>query len=131
MGVVRLDDISFGDEDVDEALQLWRKAIEAAMNWKITGHCSFTATPDGSALHVKGASTPISGVVATGGITAAPNANTLGQGNVTLRYRTGAALVDGPVVLTYSNFSTAITAGTRVEVVPDGEAYKLVASNCP
>lgn len=73
----------------------------------------------------------ISAVAATGGITAAPDADTLGQGNVILRRRDGAALTNGRTVLCYSNFSTAITAGTRLEVEPDGTDYKLVAADCP
>lgn len=130
MAIVRLDDLSFGDDDVDEALLKWRSAIEEAHNWHVSGHCEFKATPGGYSLHIKAAGSPISAVVATGGITAAPDADTLGQGNATLRHRTGAALSDGPTVLVYSNFSVAIPAATRVEVVPDGAAYKLVAADC-
>lgn len=129
MAIVRLDDISFGDDEVDEAFGKWRAAIEEAHNWKITGHCTFHATAGGYALHVKGSAAPLSAVVATGGITAAAG-NNLGQGNATIRYRTGAALTDGPTVLVYSNFTVAIPATTRIEIAPDGDAYKLLGADC-
>jgi hypothetical protein len=42
--VVRLDDISVGDEDVDAAFRAWRRAIEGAHNGSVRGHAAFTLT---------------------------------------------------------------------------------------
>lgn len=65
-------------------------------------------------------------------ITAAPDADTLGQGTAVLRNRDGADLSDGKTVTVYSNMTVAIEAGTRIEVEPDGADYKLVtADGCP
>ena len=132
MGTVRLDGISFGDADLDALFREWRDAIERANNWTVGGHAEFNAGPSGNTLFVKGGGGTISAVVATGGITAAPDANTLGQGDAVLRLRNGAALINGPTIKVYSNFSTAIPAGTRIEIAPEaGGDYKLVGSDCP
>lgn len=116
MGVVRLDDISFGDEDVDEALQLWRKAIEAAMNWKITGHCSFTATPDGSALHVKGATRV---KIAKVGATAIPAMATLtpGSGSATFYDMGATALAANQTETVFNTEFSPIAAGAWIKVI--------------
>lgn len=131
MADIRLDDLSFGDPDIDAAFREWREAIERANTWAVGGHAEFSGSPSGYTLFVKGYPGPVSALAASGGITAAPDANTLGQGNAVLRYRNGATLVNGPTVRVYSNFSTAIPAGTRIEVAPDGADYKLVGSDCP
>lgn len=78
----------------------------------------------------RGPKTTISAVAATGGITAAAG-DTLGQGDATLRHRSGATLTSGDTVTVYSNFSVAIPAGTRLEIAPDGAQYKLVGADCP
>jgi hypothetical protein len=127
---VRLDDISFGDEDVDEVARSWRAGIEFANNWKVTGHAEFTNTTDGYALFVKGAAS-VYVAVSISIITAAPDANTLGQGMAVQRFREGAVLSDGEEVKVYSNFSVAIPSGTRLVIAPDGDAFQLVAADCP
>ena len=126
---VRLDDLSFEDAEVDAVLRCWREAIEAAHNWTCQGRATISTGPGGFHLAVLTAPSSVSAVVATGGISAA-SGSTLGSGNATLRHRTGTALVDGPVVRVLSHFSVAIPAGTRIEVCPDGEVYKLVGSDC-
>jgi hypothetical protein len=93
MQTVILDDISFGDPAIDALFARWRAAIERANNWSVTGKAQFNAGPVGYAIHVGGGRiSPRAAVVATGGISAAPNANTLGSGNVMLRWADGAAL---------------------------------------
>jgi hypothetical protein len=93
MQTVILDDISFGDPAIDALFARWRAAIEKANNWSVTGNAQFNAGPGGYAMHVGGGRiSPRAAVVATGGISAAPNANTLGSGNVMLRWADGAAL---------------------------------------
>jgi len=67
--------------------------------------------------------------VVTTPITAAPDANTLGEGVATIRTRGGALLSDWFNGAVYSNFSTEIAAGTRIEVVQDGSGWKLVAAD--
>lgn len=132
MANVRLDDVSFGDPEVDAAFRRWREAIEGAHNWSVTGHAQFEAGPNAYGLYVKGYTGPLSAVTATGGITAAPDDDTLGEGDAILRYRNGAALTNGPTVKVYSNCTVAIPADIRIEIAPDGADYKLVFANyCP
>lgn len=72
----------------------------------------------------------ISAVVTTA-ISLAPDANTLGEGAATLRDRDDVDLTDGRTgVRVLSNFSVEVPIGTRIEVAPDGNIYKLVASDC-
>jgi hypothetical protein len=128
---VTLDDVSFGDEEIDAAFRRWREAIEQANHWSVSGPVEFDAGPTGYSLLIKTSPGALSAVAATGGIGAAPDANTLGQGNAVLRYRKGASLMNGPTVKVYSNFLVAVPAGTRLEVAPDGADYKLVGADCP
>ena len=98
---------------------------------RASGGVSVHSGPGG--LTIVGPTIPpsaLSAVAATGGISAAPNADTLGQGNAVLRVRNGAALTNGPTVKVFSNFSEAVPAGTRIEVAPDGADYKLVGADC-
>ncbi len=127
---VTLDDISFGDEEIDSAFRRWREAIEQANHWSVAGHAEFDAGPTGYSLLIKSSPGALSAVAAAGGIGAAPNADTLGQGDAILRYRNGASLTNGPTVKVYSNFRVAVPAGTRLEVAPDGADYKLVGADC-
>ena len=128
---VTLDDVSFGDEEIDAAFRRWREAIEQANHWSVAGHAEFDAGPNGYSLLIKSSPGAFSAVAAGGGIGAAPDADTLGQGSAILRYRNGAALTNGPTVKVYSNFRMAVPAGTRLEVAPDGAEYKLVGADCP
>lgn len=127
---VTLDDVSFGDEEIDSAFRRWREAIEQANHWSVAGHADFDAGPTGYSLLIKSPPVAQSAVAAAGGIGAAPDADTLGQGNATLRYRNGASLTNGPTVRVYSNFRVPVPAGTRLELAPDGADYKLVGADC-
>jgi hypothetical protein len=130
---LRLDDIAFDDPDVDATLARWREAIEGAYKWYVSGAATYDGGVTGHVLHIKGYPGPISAVVTTA-ITAKPDADTLGQGIVTLRVRKagGPDLADGPSVRVYSNFSVEVPVGTDVEVAPDGADYKLIAVDyCP
>lgn len=70
--------------------------------------------------------------VSTSVIAAKPDANTLGAGTATLRTNDGSALANGRTgVVVRSNFLTAIPSGTNLELAPDGDAYKIVAADCP
>jgi hypothetical protein len=132
MQTVILDDISFGDPAIDALFARWRAAIEKANNWSVTGNAQFNAGPGGYAMHVGGGRiSPRAAVVATGGISAAPNANTLGSGNVMLRWADGAALTDDHAEVCYSNFSTAVAAGKRCMVEWDGSKFMLISADCP
>ncbi len=127
---VTLDDINFGDEEIDSAFRRWREAIEQANHWSVAGHAEFDAGPTGYSLLIKSSPGALSAVAAAGGIGAAPNADTLGQGDAILRYRNGASLTNGPTVKVYNNFRVAVPAGTRLEIAPDGADYKLVGADC-
>lgn len=117
--------------DVTALLKEWKAFIERADSWSWGEGFHVRDGDAGRTVSYLPPPSAVSAVVATGGITAAPDANTLGQGNATLRYRNGAALVDGPTVKVYSNFTMAVAAGTRIEVAPDGADYKLVGADCP
>ena len=121
----------FGAE-ADAALAKVVKAVMQANNWSVTGHARFRPGPTGYKLHIKEPLYVVSAVVASGGITAAPDADTLGQGDAVLRYRNGAALTDGPTVKVYSDAGVAIPEDTRIVIAPDGSDYILVfAWYCP
>jgi hypothetical protein len=92
--------------------------------------------PGGLAFGVAFPDTGIYYAVVTTAITAAPNANTLGQGVAKLRVRgVGAAsLTDGATGLAvYSHFSTAVAVGKRILISrePDGNGWILVSGDCP
>lgn len=132
MGVVRLPDIDWGDDELNAAFRKWRESIEAALNWSVKGHADFIASATGFALLVKGDSPTLTAVVATGGITARVNSTTLGEGNAVLKFRTtGATMVSGPTVKVYNSFAVVIPADTFIEVARDGADYKLQGSDCP
>ena len=42
---VTLDDVSFGDEEIDAAFRRWREAIEQANHWSVSGPVEFDAGP--------------------------------------------------------------------------------------
>lgn len=134
MADVRLDDLSFGDPEIDGAFRAWREAIERANTWAIGGHVEFSNSPSGFTLFVKGYPGPSTAVVATGGITARVSSTQLGVGNAVLRIKTPgkATVASGATVKVYSWFGTALTAGTHIEILPIGDGdYKLVAADCP
>lgn len=68
--------------------------------------------------------------VVTTEISAAPDADTLGEGFVDLRDRDGADLTTGRNVKVYSNMTSAVVVGTRVHVHPDGDGYLLGIVDC-
>jgi hypothetical protein len=127
---VRLDNISFGDPvDLDPLLRQWREAIERANNWEIGGNVEFDGGPAGYRLFVRRQPCVMAAVVTTE-IDAAPDADTLGEGVVMLRARSGADLVDVEEVTVFSNMTSPVAVGTRVHVHPDGEAYMLGIVDC-
>lgn len=134
MADVRLDDLSFGDPEIDGAFRAWREAIERANTWAIGGHVEFSNSPSGFTLFVKGYPGPSTAVVATGGITARVSSTQLGVGNAVLKLKTPgkATIASGATVKVYSGLGTLIPAGTYIEILPIGDGdYKLVAADCP
>jgi hypothetical protein len=129
---VRLDDISFDDPiSLDPLLRQWREAIERANSWDIGGNVEFNGGPSGYTLFIRPPRGVMSAVVTTE-ITAAPDADTLGEGVAMLRLRSGADLTDQEEVTVFSDFSVPVPVGTRIKVAPDGEAYALIAADfCP
>lgn len=134
MGFVILDDIGgFGDE-VDAALQEWRKAIENANNWSVTGNVNWEGSgSNGYSLNIKSQSGQCSyPAVCTVAITAAPSANKQGKGKARLRLQDGENLSDGDEVDVWSNFTKAVPVTTRLEVAPNGDGtYRLIGADCP
>lgn len=128
--MVRLDDIVFGDAELDLAWRRLREAVEAMSNWTVTGNVVFEADPQtGFQLHIKNPRVSMSGVVAAGGISA-QSGTTFGSGNVDIVFRRGDQILSGYTTVCYSNMPVVLEAGTRVEVEPDGEAYKIVTAHC-
>lgn len=115
---------------VTAKIDAWRRAIERCDSWSWGEGFHVRDGEAGRTVSYLPPPSAVSAVVASGGITAAV-ASTLGQGDAVLWPRIGAALTDGPSVKVYSNFSTAIPAGTRIEVAPDGADYKLIGADCP
>jgi len=71
--------------------------------------------------------------VVTTAITAAPNANAVGQGVAKLRVRTGTAVADGEAgLVVYNDFAAAVAVGKRIVIArdPSGD-YMLVSGDCP
>jgi hypothetical protein len=131
---IRLDDVTFFDEELDATFRTWREAIEAARNWTVGGGgAEYDSSVAGHTLFVKAAAGgTVSAIVQTGGISASPSENQLGEGNVKLKLRTtGSTLIDGPIIKCYSRFKKAVPAGTWCEVSPDREASKMVGADCP
>lgn len=132
--LVRLDDVTFGDAEIDAAFRRWREAIEQANNWQVFGSARFEAMPTGYTLHVGSGSGAVTAVASTGGIPGRVSATELGEGAATLwpRQAGGPDLAEGDEVTVYNPFSADIPAGTFVVVVPDGGAYLLVGADfCP
>ena len=130
--LVHLDDVSFGDPEVDAAFRKWREAIEQANNWQVFGAAQFEPGPTGYTLHVGSGGKAVTAVASTGGIPGRVSATELGEGAAVLWPRTagGPDLVEGDEVTVYNPFDVDIPAGTFVVVVPDGGAYLLVGSDC-
>jgi hypothetical protein len=130
MPLTRLDDVTFGDAEVDAAFRRWREAIERALTWEVEG-ATLDAGPTGFALHVRRPEGIVRAVVTTA-IPAAPSASTVSNaGRARLLLRTGTTLGNGDIVTVYNDFAVAIPVGTRILVAPDGGGYMLVSSNCP
>ena len=66
--LVCLDDVSFGDAEVDAAFRKWREAIEQANNWQVFGAAQFEPGPTGYTLHVGSGGKAVTSVASTGGI---------------------------------------------------------------
>ena len=130
--LVRLNDVTFGDAEVDAAFRQWREAIEQANNWQVFGAATLEAGPTGYTLHVKSGAGAVTAVASTGGIPGRVGPTELGEGAATLMPRTAGSpdLVAGDEVTVYNPFDVDIPAGTFVVVVPDGGAYLLVGSDC-
>ena len=130
--LVHLDDVSFGDPEVDAAFRKWREAIEQANNWQVFGAAQFEPGPTGYTLHVKSGRNLQRAVVTTA-IPPAPDADSVSDdGRATLRVRTGTALEDGATgQVIYSDWSAEIAVGTRIQVEPDGDGWMLVTTDCP
>jgi hypothetical protein len=131
MAEVGLNDITFFDEDLDREFRRRREMIEASRNWAITG-AQYNQTPAGQTLFIPGnRSHGRHAVVMSPGISAAPDADTLGSGPIMLRKRDGNALTDDVTGVCRINFTTAIPTGTRITVVPDGDDWTIPGANCP
>lgn len=109
----------------------WKAFIERCDTWSFGAGFYFRDGDGGKRVELRLPPSAVSAVVTTE-ITAAPDADTLGQGFARLRVRDGAALADGPIVKVYAHCEVAVPVGTRIEVCPDGADYKLVfAHYCP
>lgn len=130
---VRLNDVTFYDDDLDAEFRRWREAIERANLWTVGGVATFDEGAAGFSLFIPGRekSTARHAVVLSPGISAAPDADTLGSGQIMLRKRDGVDLTDDVEGTLYINFTVPIPTGTRVTVVPDGKDWTIPGANCP
>ena len=131
---VKLDDVSFGDEDIDALFKSWREAIENANRWKVT--CpggNFEGSPiSGYVLNIPKRKAMVAHAVVTEQISAAPDANTMGHGKVTLRNRDKYALTSGQEdVEALNEFRVPIPVGTRVILGWDGGGWVVIGADCP
>lgn len=113
---VGLDDIFFGDDDVDAALVKWREAIEAAHNWDVKGSCNFIASEKGYTLHIKGAGAVR--IAKTGGSAiGAMSGSTPGSGLVTPYEFDGSTLVTSGVTTTAFNLHPTATVSANAWIM--------------
>jgi hypothetical protein len=131
-----LNDFKFDDGGpIDREFEKWRRSIERANNWEVTGACTFDEGAGGFVLKVHtGRGDLIPAIVATGGISARVSASVLGQGNIYLKRRTPGGpnvVADTATSKCYNPFSVAIPVGTEILVGPDQEAYQVAGADCP
>lgn len=129
---VKLDDVTFSDEDLDALFRSWREAIEQANNWSVSGAATFQAGPAGYAMHVGvTAREGMCARVATGGITARVG-NTLGHGNAILYTLDGYDMNDGETVEVLNDREDWTgTAGDEIQVKPAyGDKWLIDVAPC-
>jgi hypothetical protein len=122
---VILDDVSFGDEEIDAAFRRWREAIEQANNWSVAGNAEFDAGPSGYALRVK--PTPGAKIAKVGG-TAIPamSGSTPGSGEITLYTFDGTTLAAGQAETAFNlHPSATVSANAWIKVI-DVEGHWFV-----
>lgn len=118
--------------DVNALLDEWRAFIHRLDSWSWGREFKVDDGDHGRVVSLSFPPSAVSAVAASGGISAMPDEDTLGEGEAVLRLRRGAALTDGPTVKVYSHFSVEVPGGTKIEVAPDGADYKLIAVDyCP
>lgn len=130
---VHLDDISFGDPDIDLLFRSWREAIENSNRWNVTGP-GFEGSPtNGFSLKLpSGGGANIAHGVVTTELTAAPDANTMGHGSGTIRTRDGYALTDSEEDVEFLNeFQVVIPVTSRVLLGWDGDGWVVIGADCP
>jgi hypothetical protein len=127
--VVRLDDISVGDEDVDAAFRAWRRAIEGAHNGSVRGHAAFTSSVDGWALLIKGVPGGKVAKTGSGGIPAM-SGTTPGVGDITL-YTLGSTLTVGEPDLAYNIAPQAVTGNAWIAVMWVDTEWLCIYEICP
>jgi hypothetical protein len=131
---VHLDDVDFGDDDINALFRSWREAIENANRWDVRiGGSSFNGSAtDGYSISIPKANKGnLRAAVVTEEISAAPSADVLGSGRAMLRRRNGTALTDDVDVLVLNNFTKSVSVGTRIVVGPEGADWLLIGANCP
>lgn len=130
---VHLDDVSFGDPDIDRLFRSWREAIENANRWEVTGPGFMGSATHGFSLKIPGGfGKPVAHGVVTTTVTAAPDADTMGHGIGTIRKRTGYALTDDETGVEFLNeFSVPIPVDSRVILDWDGKGWVIIGADCP
>lgn len=117
---VTLDDVEFGDAEVDAAFRRWRETIEASVRWSVHGNCQLESGPEGFTLyvgnrpHAKLAKTTAEGIPAMVG-------NVPGVGEIVM-WTLDNPIVEGEPDIAY-NVAPQAVGGNKIIVVNlvDGE----------
>jgi hypothetical protein len=133
---VSLDDVSFGDKDIDDLFRSWREAIENANTWYPSkGGSGFEGSAtDGYSINIptqyRGARSAVVTVAITTG-----SSGSLGSGKAKLRERQppGLTLRDGAEVIVLNPFTltTPIPVGRIITVHFESPDWMIAGSNCP
>jgi hypothetical protein len=122
------------DPEVTAAFALISDLLKRALKWEVGGGLSFDSGPTGQTLWGGrgGGGDGQHAVVMAGGISPAPDDDTLGQGPIMLREDDGEGnLTDGEESVCWINFTVGIPEGTRITVVPYRGDWTIPGADCP